>query len=106
MPTTEASNECLKQKDTQSISIRAQGIDVDGTIQRLFEGRLRHHIDCINVDYKSINMESFYDLQLDIIGRRDVYTSFDKYVEIERLEGGNKYYAGQLGLHVSSFDVH
>ncbi|GKA37430.1 ubiquitin carboxyl-terminal hydrolase 12-like protein isoform X2 [Tanacetum coccineum] len=38
------------------------------------------------------------DLQLDVKGCRDVYASFDKYVEVERLEGDNKYHAVQHGL--------
>lgn len=40
------------------------------------------------------------DLQLDVKGCRDVYASFDKYVEVERLEGDNKYHAEELGLQV------
>lgn len=40
------------------------------------------------------------DLQLDVKGCRDVYASFDKYVEVERLEGDNKYHAEQFGLQV------
>jgi hypothetical protein len=42
------------------------------------------------------------DLQLDVKGCQDVYASFDKYVEVERLEGDNKYHAEQHGLQVSS----
>lgn len=41
------------------------------------------------------------DLQLDVKGCRDVYASFDKYVEVERLEGDNKYQAEAHGLQVS-----
>jgi len=41
------------------------------------------------------------DLQLDVKGCRDVYASFDKYVEVERLEGDNKYHAEQHGLQVT-----
>lgn len=41
------------------------------------------------------------DLQLDVKGCRDVYASFDKYVEVERLEGDNKYHAEEHGLQVS-----
>lgn len=40
------------------------------------------------------------DLQLDVKGCRDVYASFDKYVEVERLEGDNKYHAEEHGLQV------
>jgi hypothetical protein len=43
------------------------------------------------------------DLQLDVKGCRDVYASFDKYVEVERLEGDNKYHAEQHGLQVRCF---
>lgn len=54
-------------------------------------------------------MELFHilivDLQLDVKGCRDVYASFDKYVEVERLEGDNKYHAERYGLQVNSFDI-
>ena len=43
----------------------------------------------------------YTDLQLDVKGCRDVYASFDKYVEVERLEGDNKYHAEQYELQVS-----
>jgi hypothetical protein len=39
-------------------------------------------------------------LQLDVKGCRDVYASFDKYVEVEKLDGDNKYHAEQFGLQV------
>ncbi|KAI3951352.1 hypothetical protein MKW92_031050 [Papaver armeniacum] len=68
---------------------------VEGRIQHMFEGHHMNYIECINVDYKSTRKESFYDLQLDVKGCRDVYASFDKYVEVERLEGDNKYHADQ-----------
>ena len=42
----------------------------------------------------------YSDLQLDVKGCKDVYASFDKYVEVERLEGDNKYHAEQHGLQV------
>lgn len=42
----------------------------------------------------------FVDLQLDVKGCKDVYASFDKYVEVERLEGDNRYHAEQYGLQV------
>uniref|UniRef100_A0A0E0F6V7 ubiquitinyl hydrolase 1 n=1 Tax=Oryza meridionalis TaxID=40149 RepID=A0A0E0F6V7_9ORYZ len=71
---------------------------VEGTIEKLFEGHHINYIECINVDYKSNRKESFYDLQLDVKGCRDVYASFDKYVEVERLEGDNKYHAENHGL--------
>ncbi|KAK9170217.1 hypothetical protein Syun_002357 [Stephania yunnanensis] len=84
--------------DTYDSFMQHDGTVVEGTIQQLFEGHHMNYIECINVDYKSTRKESFYDLQLDVKGCRDVYASFDKYVEVERLEGDNKYHAEQHGL--------
>ncbi|XP_022765603.1 ubiquitin carboxyl-terminal hydrolase 13-like isoform X1 [Durio zibethinus] len=83
---------CEKLEDKMKATV------VEGTIQQLFEGHHMNYIECINVDYKSTRKESFYDLQLDVKGCEDVYASFDKYVEVERLEGDNRYHAEQYGL--------
>ncbi|KAL0787731.1 hypothetical protein Bca101_003977 [Brassica carinata] len=77
----------------EKLEDKMKGTVVEGTIQKLFEGHQMNYIECINVDYKSTRKESFYDLQLDVKGCKDVYASFDKYVEVERLEGDNKYHA-------------
>ncbi|XP_038697160.1 ubiquitin carboxyl-terminal hydrolase 12 isoform X1 [Tripterygium wilfordii] len=82
----------------EKLEDKMKGTVVEGTIQKLFEGHHMNYIECINVDYKSTRKESFYDLQLDVKGCRDVYASFDKYVEVERLEGDNKYHAEGHGL--------
>ncbi|KAI3856937.1 hypothetical protein MKX03_012345, partial [Papaver bracteatum] len=79
----------------EKLEDKMRGTAVEGTIQHLFEGHHMNYIECINVDYKSTRKESFYDLQLDVKGCQDVYASFDKYVEVEHLEGDNKYQAGQ-----------
>ncbi|KAF8398022.1 hypothetical protein HHK36_016948 [Tetracentron sinense] len=99
-------NDSLMHHDVQELNRvlcerledKMKGTIVEGTIQQLFEGHHMNYIECINVDYKSTRKESFYDLQLDVKGCQDVYASFDKYVEVERLEGDNKYHAEQHGL--------
>jgi ubiquitin carboxyl-terminal hydrolase 7 len=78
-----------------------QGTAVEGTIQHLFEGHQLSFIDCINVDYKSERKEAFLDLQLDVRGCKNVYDSFDKYVEVEVLEKENSYQAESFGLQVT-----
>uniref|UniRef100_A0A0D9XTG5 ubiquitinyl hydrolase 1 n=1 Tax=Leersia perrieri TaxID=77586 RepID=A0A0D9XTG5_9ORYZ len=83
---------------SEKLEDKMKGTVVEGTIEQLFEGHHINYIECINVDYKSNRKESFYDLQLDVKGCRDVYASFDKYVEVERLEGDNKYQAENHGL--------
>ncbi|XWS57103.1 hypothetical protein CRYUN_Cryun09bG0142700 [Craigia yunnanensis] len=85
----------------EKLEDKMKGTVVEGTIQQLFEGHHMNYIQCINVDYKSTRKESFYDLQLDVKGYKDVYASFDKYVEVERLEGDNRYHAEQYGLQIN-----
>ncbi|XP_031385521.1 ubiquitin carboxyl-terminal hydrolase 13-like isoform X2 [Punica granatum] len=82
----------------EKLEDKMKGTVVEGTIQKLFEGHHMNYIECVNVDYKSTRKESFYDLQLDVKGCRDIYASFDKYVEVECLEGDNKYQSEQHGL--------
>ncbi|XP_055829915.1 ubiquitin C-terminal hydrolase 13-like [Solanum dulcamara] len=77
---------------------KMKGTIVEGTIQQLFEGHNMSYIECINVEYKSMKKDSFYDLQLVVKGCSDVYASFDKYVEVDCLDGDNKYEAEQYGL--------
>ncbi|XP_030962284.1 ubiquitin carboxyl-terminal hydrolase 12-like isoform X2 [Quercus lobata] len=83
---------------SEKLEDKMKGTVVEGTIQQLFEGHHMNYIECINVNYKSTRKESFYDLQLDVKGCRDVYASFDKYVEVEHLEVDNKYHAERYGL--------
>ncbi|NP_001346281.1 Ubiquitin carboxyl-terminal hydrolase 12 [Zea mays] len=83
---------------SEKLEDKMKGTVVEGTIQQLFEGHHMNYIECINVDFKSTRKESFYDLQLDVKGCQDVYASFDKYVEVEQLEGDNKYHADKHGL--------
>ena len=59
----------------------------------LFQGKLLNYIECVNVDYKSTREEDFSDLSLDVKTCRNIYDSFDKYVEVEMLSGDNKYKA-------------
>ncbi|XP_062207011.1 ubiquitin C-terminal hydrolase 13-like isoform X3 [Phragmites australis] len=82
----------------EKLENKMKGTTVEGAIQKLFEGHHMNYIECINVEYKSTRKESFYDLALDVKGCSDVYASFDKYVEVEMLEGDNKYQSEQHGL--------
>ena len=58
------------------------------------------YIQCKNVDYKSTRTESYYDIQLNIKGKKTIEESFADYVQTETLEGDNKYDAGSFGLQV------
>nr|XP_025887466.1 ubiquitin carboxyl-terminal hydrolase 13-like isoform X1 [Solanum lycopersicum] len=77
---------------------KMKGTIVEGTIQQLFEGHNMSYIECINVDYKSTCTDTFNDIQLLVKGCSDVYASFDKYVEVDYLDGDNKYSSELYGL--------
>jgi hypothetical protein len=67
---------------------------MEGLIRNLFEGRMRNYIQCLEVDYCSERVETFYDIQLQVKGMKNVMESFHKYTESEKLDGENQYDAG------------
>lgn len=73
---------------------KMKGTCVEGTIPKLFEGKMISFIRCKNVDYTSSRTESFYDIQLNIKGQKNIYESFQTYIKTENLDGENKYDAG------------
>ncbi|KAF4039933.1 Ubiquitin-specific protease C-terminal [Phytophthora infestans] len=66
---------------------------VDSAIQKLFEGKVRSFVECVNVQFQSSREERFYDLQLDVKGCKNLMQSFRRYVEVEMLDGDNQYEA-------------
>ncbi|XP_075588798.1 ubiquitin-specific protease 7 isoform X5 [Dermatophagoides farinae] len=71
---------------------------VEGTIPKLFEGKMISFVRCKHVIFSSSRTEPFYDIQLNIKDKKDIYESFDDYVEVETLDGENKYDAGEHGF--------
>ncbi len=81
------------------LEVKMKGTSVEGTIPKLFEGKMVSYIRCKNVDYTSSRVESFYDIQLPLKGKKNIQESFADYVKTENLDGENKYDAGpQHGL--------
>ncbi|XP_037936694.1 ubiquitin carboxyl-terminal hydrolase 7-like [Teleopsis dalmanni] len=78
---------------------------LEGTMRRLFEGKMSSYIKCKNVDYNSIRYETFYDIQLNIKDKKDIFESFKEYIASENLNGDNKYDAGLYGLQEASKGV-
>ncbi|KAI8991002.1 hypothetical protein BDF20DRAFT_903898 [Mycotypha africana] len=77
---------------------KMKGTPADGAISKLFEGKMKSYIKCINVDYESSRVENYYDIQLNVKGCKDLTDSFENYIEVETLEGENKYQAEGHGL--------
>ncbi|KAG2455490.1 UBP7 hydrolase, partial [Polypterus senegalus] len=77
-----------------NVENKMKGTCVEGTIPKLFRGKMV----CKHVDYRSERIEDYYDIQLSIKGKKNIFESFKDYVAVEQLDGDNKYDAGEHGL--------
>ncbi|EGN95429.1 hypothetical protein SERLA73DRAFT_76534 [Serpula lacrymans var. lacrymans S7.3] len=83
---------------------KMKGTKAEGAIAKLFVGKMKSYIKCVNVDYESSRIEEFNgkslksNIQLNVKGMRNLYESFKDYVAVETLEGENKYQAEGFGL--------
>ena len=77
---------------------KMKGTPADGAISKLFEGKMKSYIKCINVDFESSRVEDYFDIQLNVKGCRNLEDSFENYITVETLEGDNKYMAEGHGL--------
>ncbi|KAL1226918.1 Ubiquitin carboxyl-terminal hydrolase [Trichinella spiralis] len=62
---------------------------VNGVIPQLFEGKMKSYVRCKKVPFESNREEAFYDIQLNVKGKANIYESFKDYVAVETLEGDN-----------------
>ncbi|CAO3632410.1 unnamed protein product [Cunninghamella blakesleeana] len=100
------SYEAFRQHDVQefnrvlqdNLEEKMKGTPADGAIKKLFLGRMKSYIKCINVDYESSRSEDYYDIQLNVKGCENLEQSFKDYIAEETLEGDNKYMAEGHGL--------
>ncbi|KAK3819643.1 MAG: ubiquitin carboxyl-terminal hydrolase 5 [Benniella sp.] len=77
---------------------KMKGTAAEGAIQKLFVGKMKSYIKCINVNYESSRVENFYDIQLNVKGCKTLHDSFNDYIAVETLDGDNKYHAEGHGL--------
>ncbi|KAH9079482.1 ubiquitin carboxyl-terminal hydrolase 5 [Lactarius deliciosus] len=77
---------------------KMKGTKAEGAIAKLFVGKMKSYIKCVNVDFESSRIEEFNDLQLNVKGMKNLYDSFRDYVAVETLDGENKYQAEGYGL--------
>lgn len=67
--------------------------DQPNTLSTLFQGKILNYIECVHVAYKSTREEEFSDLSLNVKGCQNICESFEKYTEVEMMDGDNKYRA-------------
>lgn len=93
----------FEQQDVQELSRilmevlekKMKDTPAEKTLPELFVGKMKTYISCINVDYESSRVEEFWDIQLNVRGNKNLHESFMDYIQVETLEGENKYDAGE-----------
>eukprot|EP01116_Phalansterium_solitarium_P016868 TRINITY_DN400_c4_g1_i2.p2 TRINITY_DN400_c4_g1~~TRINITY_DN400_c4_g1_i2.p2 ORF type:complete len:263 (+),score=62.68 TRINITY_DN400_c4_g1_i2:112-900(+) len=92
------------QHDVQELSrvlidaLASSQLAADGTVERLFAGKMESRVECPRVSFKSTRIETFCDLSLTVKGCRDLIESLDQFVQPEHLVGENRYAAEGYGL--------
>jgi ubiquitin carboxyl-terminal hydrolase 7 len=81
-----------------NLETKMKGTRAEGAIEKLFVGKMKSYVKCVNVDYESKREETFYDVQLNVKGRKNLHESFQDYVQVEMLDGENKYQSEKYGL--------
>ncbi|KAK2794704.1 hypothetical protein FQN52_007474 [Onygenales sp. PD_12] len=97
------SRHTFEQQDVQELSrilmdkleMKMKGTPAETSLPDLFVGKTKTYISCINVDYESSRIEDFWDIQLNVRGNKTLDDSFKDYIQVETLEGENKYDAGE-----------
>eukprot|EP00039_Didymoeca_costata_P001990 m.56769 g.56769 ORF g.56769 m.56769 type:complete len:1124 (+) comp11061_c0_seq3:334-3705(+) len=77
---------------------KMKGSEQEKLLETLYGGKMKSYIKCTNVDYESARTESFLDIQLTVKGIPNLIKSFEDYIEVEMLDGDNKYQAEGHGL--------
>lgn len=71
-----------------------KGTDIENSLNPIFVGKMKSYIKCVDVAYESSRVEDFWDIQLNVKGFQNLQQAFANYIEVEMLEGENKYQAG------------
>lgn len=96
------SSDAFTQHDIQELNrvlmdkleMAMKGTKIENKLNDLFVGKMKSYIKCVDVPYESSREEDFWDIQLNVRGFRNLTESFKNYIEIEMLDGENKYQAG------------
>lgn len=84
----------LSRKLMERMEEKMKGTKAENVLPEMFSGKIKTYISCINVDYESSRIEDFWDIQLNVSGNKSLLESFKDYVQVEKMEGENQYFAG------------
>ncbi|KAI9685955.1 MAG: hypothetical protein M1820_010704 [Bogoriella megaspora] len=88
----------LSRKLMEKLEERMKGTSAENALAKMFVGKMKTYISCINVNYESSRMEDFWDIQLNVRNNKSLDDSFKDYIQVETMDGENKYFAEGFGL--------
>ncbi|GAA5865830.1 hypothetical protein JCM8547_005726 [Rhodosporidiobolus lusitaniae] len=80
------------------LETKMKGTVADDAIKKLFSGTMKSYVKCIGIDFESARTEDFYDIQLNVKNLKNLEESFKDYIQVETLDGENRYNAEGFGL--------
>ena len=91
----------FEQQDVQELSrilmermeTKMKGTSAENALAKMFLGKMKTYITCINIDFESAREEEFWDIQLNVSGNRNLDDSFRDYIQVETMDGDNQYHA-------------
>lgn len=60
-------------------------------VHKIFGGRLRSRVTCLECDYNSDTFDNVLDLSVDIYGAQSLKEALRKFVAVDHLKGADKY---------------
>ncbi|KAL7816955.1 putative ubiquitin hydrolase [Trichoderma aethiopicum] len=84
----------LSRKLMERMEEKMKGTKAENVLPELFSGKIKTYISCINVPYESKRIEDFWDIQLNVSGNKNLLESFQDYIQVEKMDGENQYFAG------------
>ncbi|CAG8722751.1 6005_t:CDS:2, partial [Dentiscutata heterogama] len=88
------SSVCNTQHDVQEfdrvlldyIENKMKNTNVDDAISRLFVGKMKSYVRCVNVNFERSCIEDYYDILLEVKGHKTLSDSFMNYIREESCE--------------------
>jgi ubiquitin carboxyl-terminal hydrolase 7 len=85
----------LSRKLMEKMEDKMKGTKSQNVLPEMFSGKIKTYISCINVDYESSLIEDFWDIQLNVSGNKTILDSFKDYIQVEKMDGDNQYFASE-----------
>jgi len=84
----------LSRKLMERMEERMKDTPAEKVLPEMFSGKVKTYISCINVAYESSRVEDFWDIQLNVRGVPNLEASLRDYIQVEKMDGENQYFAG------------